>query len=252
MKRVAIFSTLVALVIFTSQARAAISLADYPLGTVVSVGDALFQHTDTKHTNPDAFLTTQDDHSNPLDGIVAAFNGSAVSTGNPEAIFSGGKTHTILVSDIPTTTDDIYRVFLFDGNQDKSGSDTYIDIMSLKVYISMDANLDELTGLASLTPIYDLDALGDVTLRVDGNVGSGGADMFFYLPDYLFGTDEAKNVYLSYAYTNFNDGPDAWLLDKDFTYTNPVPEPATFAIWSVVGLFGLGVGWKRQRHSKAD
>ncbi|MFM8573272.1 MAG: hypothetical protein ACKOAU_16870, partial [Pirellula sp.] len=70
-----------------------LDLESVPLGTVLTNGVGRFQHTNSKHSSTDAFLTTQNDHDG--DGYVAAFNGaSANPTGNPEAIFGGGKTHT--------------------------------------------------------------------------------------------------------------------------------------------------------------
>ncbi|MFM8215291.1 MAG: PEP-CTERM sorting domain-containing protein, partial [Pirellula sp.] len=64
-----------------------------------------------------------------------------------------------------------------------------------------------------------------------------------YIPNSVFvaaGATSSTNVYLYYQYTNFNDGAEAWLLDKNFTYTNPeVPEPASMALWATSGLVGL-------------
>lgn len=232
-----------------------LDLESVPLGTVLTNGVGRFQHTNSKHSSTDAFLTTQNDHDG--DGYVAAFNGaSANPTGNPEAIFGGGKTHTIQLGDIPTTTDGFFRVFLFDANQNQSEVDDHVDIEMLKVYTSSLGTLTDLTQLGtSLAPqVYDMDSFKDYTLRVDGSVGTGGADMNFYLPNSVFsgpGVNNSTFIYLYYQYTNFNDGPDAWMLDRDFTYTNPeVPEPASMALWFAGGTAGLI--WRNRRKRVAQ
>lgn len=241
----------------SNHARAGVllDLESVPLGTSLTNGVGIFQHTSRKHRNPDAFLTTQDD--NTSNGFVAAFNGaSANPAGNPEAIFSGGKTHTIVLGDVPTTTDGLYRVFLFDANQNQSELDDHIDISMLQVFTSASASLTSISQLGppNANKVYDLDSIQDYTVRVDGSVGSGGADMYFFLPQSIFtaaGATAATNVYLFYEYSNFNDGPDAWLLDKKLPYTNPnVPEPAAMALWAVGGSMGM-IWSKRRKRAKS-
>ncbi len=220
-----------------------LDLESVPIGTVLNNGVGRYQHTNAKHSNPNTFLATQDDENE--DGFVAAFNGASADAGNPEAIFGGGKTHTIILGDIPTTSDGFFRVFLFDANQVQSNTNDHIDITMLQVFTSSSNSLTSISQLGtSATMVYDMDDFDDFTVRVDGSVGSGGADMYLYLPNSIFvaaGATSSTNVYLYYQYTNFNSGPDAWLLDKNFTYTNPelVPEPASMALWATSGLAGL-------------
>lgn len=223
-----------------------LDLTSVPIGSVLTNGVGKFQHTNAKHINPDAFLTTQYAKNN---SFVAAFNGdSEDNVGNPDAIFEGGnKTRPIILGDIPTTTDGLLRVFLLDANQ--VGSSNYIDITKLQVFIRNPTSppLPPLTSISQLgtsaTMVYDMDDFDDFTVRVDGSVGTGGADMNFYLPNSIFmgpGVTNATNVYLYYEYTNFNDGREAWMLDKNFIYSNPsVPEPASLVLWATSGLVGL-------------
>ena len=83
-----------------------LDLESVPIGTVLNNGVGRYQHTNAKHSNPNTFLATQDDENE--DGFVAAFNGASADAGNPEAIFGGGKTHTIILGDIPTTSDGFF------------------------------------------------------------------------------------------------------------------------------------------------
>ena len=250
----AIFGTLVcwSSTAIEGQAGVLLNLEAVPIGTTLTDGVALFQHTNAKHKNPDAFLTTQGDQRKPNDdGFVAAFNGASANAGNPEAIFSGGKTHTIVLGDIPVTSDNAFRVFLFDANQNQSEGDDHIDITMLQLFTSTSASLTSIADLTTANMIYDLDDSEDFTLRVDGSVGTGGADMYFFVPNGLFGSNEATNVYLFYQYTNFNDGTEAWTLDKNSTYVNPsggeVPEPTTLALWTLGGSLALLRRSRRKR-----
>jgi hypothetical protein len=122
----------------------------------------------------------------------------------------------------------------------------------LQLFTSASASLTSLADLTTANMIYDLDKPNnDFTLRVDGSVGTGGADMYFFVPNALFGSNEAINVYLFYQYTNFNDGREAWSLDKNSTYVNPsggeVPEPTTLALWTLGGSLALLRRSRRKR-----
>ena len=232
-----------------------INLEVVPIGTALGDGVAVFQHTRKDHAK-NVFLTTQDDQKKPNDdGFVAAFNGASANAGNPEAIFGGGKTRTIVLGDIPVTSDNAFRVFLFDANQNQSELDDHIDITKLQVFTSTSASLTSIADLTTATLIYDLDNPTltnpvDGKVRVDGSVGTGGADMYFFVPNRLFGSDEAINVYLFYEYTNFNDGFETWMLDKNSTYVNPnaeIPEPTTMALWTLGGSLALFRRTRRKR-----
>ncbi len=255
------------------------------LGQVLSAGrplSALYQHTDSKHAKRDEFLTTQDDHTGTGNGratgggngangggngggnggalgtpIIAAFNGDIADPGNPEAIFNGSdpfKTHTIRLGDIPLTTDGKYRVFLFDANQNQSENEDHVDIQWIQLFTSTTTPpLVDISQLTGQTLVYDSLAYDNIEyIRIDGNKGTGGADMYFYVPNALFttkGATETSYIYLYFGYTNFNDGADTWMLDKDFTYTNPelVPEPMSMALWATGGALGLVYRTRRKR-----
>jgi len=45
-------------------------------------------------------------------------------------------------------------------------------------------------------------------------------------------------------------GNDVWYAFSNIT-TAPVPEPASLAIWSLVGMTGVGLGWMRRKRTQA-
>lgn len=197
----AVFGTLVCWSSTAMEAQAGfLNLEAVPIGNFLTDGVALFQHTNNKHKNPDAFSTTQND-----------------------------------------------------ANQNQSEGADHIDITMLQLFTSTSASLTSIADLTTANMIYDLDKPNnDFTLRVDGSVGTGGADMYFFVPNGLFGSNEAINVYLFYQYTNFNDGTEAWTLDKNSTYVNPsgggeVPEPTTLALWTLGGSLALLRRSRRKR-----
>ncbi|MEK0424924.1 MAG: hypothetical protein RJB11_1015 [Planctomycetota bacterium] len=191
------------------------------------------------------------------DGTIAAFNGDYASPGNPEAIFNGStppKTHTIRLGDIPLTTDGKYRVILFDANQNQPADQDHVDIRLIRLFTSTTTPpLIDISQLTGQTLVYDSLAYDNIEyITVAGNTGTGGADMYFYVPNALFtnqGSTDTSYIYLYFEYTNFNDGPDTWSLDKNFTYTNPAhtPEPAAMALWATGGALGIVYRTRRKR-----
>ena len=58
-------------------------------------------------------------------------------------------------------------------------------------------------------------------------------------------------VFHSYGGTNAGYGLDTeGIIMDNFTFNEPViPEPSTFAIWSLLGIIGITVGWGRRRRA---
>ena len=125
-----------------------------------------------------------------------------------------------------------YREFLLDTNE-SGGAKSYISLDALKIHIEASGGLTGYGGGAFSPAIYDLDAGGNSSVRLDNGLvgsGSGDGDMLMLVPSYLFGNDDSKYVYL---YSEFgadneaDDGQEEWSVAVG---TPLVPEPATLAM----------------------
>jgi hypothetical protein len=77
--------------------------------------------------------------------------------------------------------------------------------------------------------------------------------MYLLVKDSLFDVQDATNIALFAAFDKANDGSDRWFYgeggDGGFGGEgDPVPEPGTIAIWSMIGLGAVGgAAWRRRR-----
>jgi hypothetical protein len=110
-------------------------------------------------------------------------------------------TRSLKTADVPIVTIDgqTYREFLLDINQ--NGRDSKLSLDEVRIYLGHQPNL---TGydpngktLAGLTPVFDLDAGGDVSVLLDArlNSGSGSGDMLLYVPSAAFTGGEYVYLY---------------------------------------------------------
>jgi hypothetical protein len=159
-----------------------------------------------------------------------------------------------------------YYGFTLDINQDASGVDAYLSLMSLVIFQSNTASLNDVDTTTFASPSgatsvrYDMNA-GGQSNRVDINYlvnssGSGTADMILYVPTSLFNSD--KYVYLYSAFGFLDPGknylPPPYLSDSGFEEWaaiqgpgTPVPVPLPQAAWLGIVLVGGIVSARKLR-----
>lgn len=240
----------VAILLFGATAQAKI-LDLYTLDSSGTVNGGIFQQTTNQPTGTgviDSFVRIQQT------GTEEGFNTGYRSPTPPfkaplDDLSDPNFTRNLLLSEIPVVTigGTAYRQFLLDINEVMSGTNKYLSLNSLQIFLSSTASLGTLTGL---TAIYSLDvgADGDSTVNLDAALGSGSGsgDMFAYVPDALFGSDNPF-VYLYSKFGNPNassDGFEEWAVIKEGTV--PVPEPGTVLLLGF-GFFAAALYSRRRQ-----
>ena len=161
-------------------------------------------------------------------------------------------TRSLLLSDVPVVDlgGTLYREFLLDINQNKSGAGRLISLDTIEIYQASAGNLTgHPTGLG--TKIYDLDAGVDNWILLDYalNSGSGSGDMFAYIPDSLFADEDFVYLYSMFGASESSLHPNTanfeeWAVRKDVDIPPTVPAPGAV----ILGAIGVGlVGHLRRR-----
>jgi len=176
---------------------------------------------------------------------------------------SGSFTHSIQISDIENTLVDIdgteYYEFLLDINETTGNS--LLTVQELEIYLDTVGNNTGYPALGTL--VWDLDAGEDSEITIDYNnfPGSGGLDMFAYIPTSVFsGYPSTEYIYLYSKLGNpdtvVDDGFEEWAhsaIDEPIGPPVPplavIPEPATIMLFGI-GLLGLGTIARRRRKRK--
>ena len=210
----------------------------------------------------------QIDHSSTGTGVIAPFvrmqNPDKVTgvqsgydtDGTPEFETKGGKwTHAITLGDVPTVElgGIVFMEFLLDINQDKSVDPSYLSLDTIEIYLNNTADIEMYSLLG--TPVYNLDSGGDNWILLDYalNAGSGGGDIFAYIPESAFAGASASDFL--YLYSEFggsgnelypiagnvaNAGFEEWAVQ-----TIAIPLPGAV----LLGILGLGaVGIKLRKY----
>jgi len=219
----------VAALFFASSAQA--TIVDLINGDSGTINGAIFEYTPPPGTGTGVitpFLRVQ------ADGTEQGYN-----TSNPSPPFddkTGPFTHDITFADLMTTEVTIggqnYFKILLDINQ-VGGDGSLLSLDQLQFYTSANGSLNT-TNLSLLGTLrYTFNVNDAVLLDASRNPGSGGGDMFAFIPVSAFaGTAPTDFVYM---YCHFgdtyesNDGFEEWAL-----IVNPIPEASAF--FPIVGL----------------
>ncbi len=141
-------------------------------------------------------------------------------------------TRSLTLGQVPTVNVNgvDYREFLLDINQ--KSSSPLLSLDELRIYVGAAGNLtgyDSTTKtLAGLSPLYDMDGAGDVTVKMNYrlNSGSGSGDVFVLIPDSAFAGQPGENFV--YLYSRFggsyaaNSGFEEWAV-RSTANSNPPP-----------------------------
>ena len=158
--------------------------------------------------------------------------------------------HALSLDSVPTVdlfgNGTLYREFLLDINQNKTGDGRLLSLDKLEIYMgSSNLLYDYSTGFnGKATKIYDLGSGDDgdnwVLLDYSLNHGSGSGDLYVYIPDSLFVDGTYVYLYSMFGVHNPNTASfEEWTVRKDVTTSHITTTPAPAAIF--LGMLGLTI-----------
>lgn len=202
--------------------------------------------------NIQSFVRIGKDQDNPA--ITQGYNTEARPVEYDENT-SPTFTRPLLLSDVPVVdlSGTLYREFLLDINQNKTGDGRLLSLDTIEIYQSDDGTLGGPGVHAGGFPgtlVYDMDGLADSWILLDYalNHGSGTGDMFAYIPDSLFIDEDYVYLYSMFGASEGSLHPNTasfeeWAVRKDVD-TPPIPAPGAW----LLGAIGIGVvGHLRRR-----
>ncbi len=222
------------------------------VGAEVEIEDALFLQADPHSTGTgviQSFLRVQ------ANGTEQGYNTDYSPFEFDEK--GGGFTHSLLLSSVPQVMFDSvwYREFLLDINEVNDVPKNLLSLDKLQIFLGSAGDLHGYpSGLGTL--IYDLDAGADNWIKLDYNLnaGSGGGDMFAYIPDSLFvGPNQFVYLYCSFGEQGVgkngldtSDGYEEWAVRTPDSPPPVIPEPASAAL-ALIGLLPVAAAKLRLR-----
>jgi hypothetical protein len=157
-------------------------------------------------------------------------------------------TRSLEVGQVPVVTIDgvKYREFLLNTNQHFWSP--YLTLTNLQLYVSSSDTLKGYNAaakkLGGQAPVFDLDAGGDVSVKLNARLNFWGRwDVRVLVPDAAFaGRADTDNVYLFSKFSGGNGGFEQWLVRKKTCQPPEPPQPTTGSISGLVFLDTSGDG----------
>lgn len=203
------------------------------------IQDAFFSATDVKPTgtgyiNPFLRVGTNE-------AIEQGYNTDAKKP--PFDDKAGIWTHSLQLQDLVSTSDGYYK-FLLDINQ--TGTNPALDLIDVRLFLGGTGNSDMANFSELGTQVWAFGATDVVHMNYLLNPGSGGGDVYMYIPTSYFTGSGTQYLTLYSKFDLNNDGFEEWA-----TITGsapPVPEPGTMILLGA-GFLSLAIYGKRRRNN---
>jgi hypothetical protein len=229
-----------AVLIFAHHADAAIMVDLTSEGSTGMINGAIYKQVDPQPTGTgviNTFLRIQNR------GSEEGFNTDHRPVEFDEKL--GVHSRSLLLSEVPRVLVEgqVYYEFLLDINE--SHSQPLISLTDVRLFLNDDPDVATLEELG--TPLYQMDAGDDATVRLDYSLGSGSGsgDMLMFVPESVFAAG-GEYVYLYSKFEEASAGFEEWAAGKMgpggviqpiTPAPAPVPEPGVISL--VIGAAAL-------------
>jgi hypothetical protein len=224
-----------------------------------TINGAIYQQTDPSSTGTGVFNAFVQLSPSGNNDTAHGYNTTVNNTLNNGS--SDQHNHSITLADVPLVVvgNALYRAFLLDINESSGGTNEFLSLDEVQVFVGGGANLSVTTfgsvhGAGVLdhpgSLAYRMDAIADsfVKLNYELNTGSGSGDMFLYVPNINFASFLPSDQVVLYSSFGGQEGNlpgygatagfEEWGIPSGIP--NSVPEPTTLTIAAI----GLLAAWR--------